>query len=253
MQHPVAIPSNQWQACASRSSSEEGLKFLGDEEGEPRGHQSAGGELTLSVQIRMKMSACWVFVFLVGCRLSHATQPPTHEYSDQLRGVCVPVGGNVTVPCPVFGHGEFSFHLFHGDRRIYNHTCSQCHPGVKLTNSSFVLTGVNSSSFGIYRCEGTVMFPPPLFKRSKRTLVLIQGHQCNKVCKPPESQNCSYHWIWILTLVSTYSITVTIIAIIIWIKLKRTDSQSDYMNTKPKPPRDRKKKRGVQNPIPRHF
>ncbi|TKS66336.1 T-cell-specific surface glycoprotein CD28 [Collichthys lucidus] len=204
------------------------------------------------------MSACWVFVFLVGCRLSHATPSPTSECSDQLRKVCVPVGGNVTVPCPVSDNSESSFNLFHADERIYNHTCSHCHAGVELhtenKSASFKLIGVNSSSFGIYRCEGTVMYPPPLIKRNKRTLVLIEGQQCNKVCRTTKVEpNCGYHWIWILTLVSTYSITITIVAISIWIKLRRTDSQSDYMNTKPKPPRDRKKKRGVQNPIPRHF
>lgn len=39
---------------------------------EPRGHQSAGGKLTLAAQ-EIKMSACWVFMILMGYRLSHAT------------------------------------------------------------------------------------------------------------------------------------------------------------------------------------
>lgn len=99
--------------------------------------------------------------------------------SDQLRSVCVPVGANVTVPCPVSDNSESSFNLFHADERIYNHTCSHCHAGVELhtenKSASFKLIGVNSSSSGIYRCEGTVMYPPPLIKRNKRTLVLIEG------------------------------------------------------------------------------
>ncbi|XP_044043977.1 T-cell-specific surface glycoprotein CD28 isoform X2 [Siniperca chuatsi] len=84
-----------------------------------------------------------------------------------------------------------------------------------------------------------------------------KGHQCkhNKDCSDSRDQNSVFPWIWILVvlLIIIYSIIVTIIAFINWVKLRRTDSQSDYMNTKPRAPRDRKKKRGVQTPIPRHF
>lgn len=39
-------------------------------------------------------------------------------------------------------------------------------------------------------------------------------------------------------------------AAVLQAKMRRVDSQSDYMNTKPRAPR---KKRGVQNPVPRYF
>ncbi|TDG96228.1 hypothetical protein EPR50_G00237660 [Perca flavescens] len=116
-----------------------------------------------------------------------------------------------------------------------------------------MLTGVNANSYGFYRCELIITYLPPLRTKqsTSRILVLVEGHQCQS---PSGDQNNGFLWIWILVLVlfGIYSLIVTIIASIIWVKWRRSDSQSDYMNTKPKATRNRKK-RGFQNPIPRHF
>ncbi|XP_070813974.1 T-cell-specific surface glycoprotein CD28 homolog [Chaetodon trifascialis] len=219
------------------------------------------------------MSACWMFVILMGCRLgpSHSTQPQsTCVCHDQLKTFCVPPGDNVTVSCPKLDANHVIFKLLQDEEMIFNHSyirdkkalnykpphsrvVVELHEDKENISASFRLTGLNASSHGIYRCEGTVIFPPPLRTVSSdwRILVLLEGHQCRIHAKPPE--NCGFHWIWIIALVSIYSIIATIIAIVIWVKLRRTDSQSDYMNTKPQAPRERRKKRGVQNPIPRHF
>ncbi|XP_076579851.1 T-cell-specific surface glycoprotein CD28 [Chaetodon auriga] len=220
------------------------------------------------------MSACWMFVILMGCRLgpSHSTQTPsTCACHDHLETICASPGDTVTVPCPKLDANHVIFKLLQDEEMIYNqsyvrekkalsHKPTHNGVGVELRENkdnssvSFRLTGVNNSSHGIYRCEGTVIYPPPLKTVSSnwRVLVLLEGHQCCRNAKSP-GPNCGFHWIWILILVSIYSIIATIIAVVIWVKLRRTDSQSDYMNTKPKAPRERRKKRGVQNPIPRHF
>ncbi|XP_044043976.1 T-cell-specific surface glycoprotein CD28 isoform X1 [Siniperca chuatsi] len=216
------------------------------------------------------MSACWMFMIFMGYRLSHAAQSQgTCTCKDHLKPVCVPAGGNVTVPCPNLDGEDMAFNLLKDQKVIYNHSKTQeknasnseaveLHEN-QVNNVSFRLIGVNASFHGIYRCEGIVMFPPPYIteRNPLGILVLVEGHQCkhNKDCSDSRDQNSVFPWIWILVvlLIIIYSIIVTIIAFINWVKLRRTDSQSDYMNTKPRAPRDRKKKRGVQTPIPRHF
>lgn len=171
-----------------------------------------------------------------------------------------------------------TFSLFKEEEVIYNHTCirgknaTNCEPpytrvGVELRedtenkSASFKLTGVNAISYGIYRCVAIVNFPPPLRKvpSALRILVRVEGHQCKITDKgsPKDpitdgDQKDGSLWIWIpvLVVLGIYSLIVTIISCVNW---SRLDSQSDYMNTKPKAPRDRKKKRGVQIPVPRHF
>nr|BCK60956.1 T-cell costimulatory receptor CD28 [Sebastiscus marmoratus] len=222
------------------------------------------------------MRACWMFMILLSCRLSHATKEPC--ICKEHKTVCVPAGNDVFVLCPDLTGQEVTFNLFKDEEVIYNHTCfhekltANCKPrhtvlGVELRDT-FMLTGVNASSYGTYRCEVKVMYPPPFLQACSACIhVQVEGHQCklNKDDeksetddKKPETagdQKDGFLWIWILGLVllGVYSLTVTIIAVIIWVKLRGADSQSDYMNTKPKASRDRKKKRGVQIPIPRHF
>ncbi|XP_078100215.1 uncharacterized protein LOC144513028 [Sander vitreus] len=217
------------------------------------------------------MRACWMFMILLSCRLSHSTESPG-ICKNQLNMDCVPVNGNVSVPCPEFEGEDVTFELHKDDKVIYL-TCnpdgnnrSLCKPpytrvGIehhqKKENKSvsFMLTGVNASSYGIYRCDRIITFPPPLttVQSTLWILVLVEGHQCSNP-KRGGDQNNGFLWIWILGLVlfGIYSLTVTIIATIIWVKWRRSDSQSDYMNTKPKETRNCKK-RGFQNPIPRHF
>lgn len=111
--------------------------------------------------------------------------------ADRLNTVLVPVGGHVSVPCPNTSAEEVKFSLFKNTEYIYHHTrisgkntpnhnLSTDIVGVKYDNASsfsFTLTGVNACSYGIYRCEGIVMFPPPLLQLPSdlRILLLIEG------------------------------------------------------------------------------
>lgn len=251
----------------------EELKVLGDE-GKPQGHHSAGGKFTLSVQ-KIKMSACLVFTILMGYRLSHAAESQNIcAGNETLETFNVSAGGNVAVPCPQLTGEHLKFNLLKQQKVIYTHSSHKnnvsksdspyTREDVEMhenkDNKSFRLTGVNNSHHGIYRCEGTVMYPPPLVKAyGSRILVLVEGHQgidC-KNCNVPETVQLSVSlWIWIVVGgLIIYSITVTVIAIISLVKLRRTDSQSDYMNTKPRAPRGHNKKRGAGTHIglPRHF
>ncbi|KAK9523870.1 hypothetical protein VZT92_017755 [Zoarces viviparus] len=222
------------------------------------------------------MRACWVLVVVLSCGLSHATKSQD-VCKDRIKIVCVPAGHDVSVPCPKLTGKDVIFDLYKDDEVIYNHTCIRdkqapnckaryTRAGVELRENtdnesfSFTLTGVNANSYGIYGCEGSAMFPPPFRTTTLWMLMLVEGHQCNfnnddRTPEPSRDRTDGFLWIWILGLVllCIYSVIITIIASIIWVNWRRSDSQSDYMNTKPKAHKDRKKKRGVQIPIPRHF
>ncbi|XP_062270680.1 uncharacterized protein si:dkey-1h24.6 [Scomber scombrus] len=222
---------------------------------------------------KMKMSVCWMFVILLGCRLLHASQSQsTSICKHKLKTVCIPDKHNVSIPCPDMTGEDFGYTLFKDEKVIHNHTCSlgknalncklNTSMGVLLernNSSAFILTGVTAENYGIYRCEGMVTYPPPYINDASalRILVLVQGYQCKVKPAPCEIKHVVHrlHWIWISVVVVTciYSIVVTIIAVLNYIKLRHSDSQSDYMNTKPRAPKDRKRKRGLENPIPRHF
>ncbi|XP_032362650.1 uncharacterized protein si:dkey-1h24.6 [Etheostoma spectabile] len=224
------------------------------------------------------MRACWMFMILLSCSLSRATKSQSIP-KDRLEIVCVPANDNVSVPCPELEGEDVTFKLFKEDKMIYNHTYNaeknnashgkppytrvgvELHQNKENKPDSFMLTGVNASSYGIYRCEYVVTYPPPLktVPSTLRILLLVEGDHCkfNKTYSKPttgEDQKNGFLWVWILALVlfGIYSLIVTIIASIIWVKWRGSDSQSDYMNTKPKATRNRKK-RGFQNPIPRYF
>uniref|UniRef100_A0A3Q3W1Z1 Uncharacterized protein n=1 Tax=Mola mola TaxID=94237 RepID=A0A3Q3W1Z1_MOLML len=205
------------------------------------------------------MNTRWMFMVLLGCRLLHAS----------LSWRSCTCNGNVSVPCPWSHAEQLKFNLLQDGRIIYMHrTCRNggnapdCEPnntrmGVEVQENtenksvSFLLTGVNASSHGIYRCEGIVMFPPPLV--SVPSDLGILGHIYFFLnFRTDGDKNCGFHWIWIIVLLSSYSIVATSGTVFFWVKLRRTDSQSDYMNTIPKPTRERRKKR-VQISIPRHF
>ncbi|XP_041638127.1 T-cell-specific surface glycoprotein CD28-like [Cheilinus undulatus] len=236
---------------------------------------TAGGTLTQSVQ-RFAMTVCWMFLFFLVCRISNAAEAQdTCPSNDKLQPFCICAGQSVSVPCPKLSGEEFKFSLLKDEVEIYNHTCShvnrtpQCEPlhtraGVQLISEgnsslSFMLTGLNASSQGVYRCKGTVRFPPPLCRtKGAVVLVLIKEHLCNikkHLDTEPGDHSRGFPWVWVLVLVpvTVYGIIVSIFALFFWLKLKRTDSQSDYMNTKPRAPRGHRKKRGVQNPTPRYF
>ncbi|XP_056226886.1 T-cell-specific surface glycoprotein CD28 [Seriola aureovittata] len=220
------------------------------------------------------MSVCWMFIILLGCKFSHtALSQSTCNCNEQMKTPCVPVH----VPCPNVTADTVNFNLFKDQEVISYAGCNKFNntlncletikrEGVKLQinqqheSVSFLLTGVTDSSYGTYRCDSTITLPPP-FRKVPSTLriqVIAQGHLCNSNQNSSslyENPSPGFVWIWILViiLVSIYSIIVTIVAFANWVKLRKMDSQSDYMNTKPRAPRERRKKKGVQNPIPRHF
>ncbi|XP_068429385.1 uncharacterized protein si:dkey-1h24.6 [Clinocottus analis] len=224
---------------------------------------------------KIKMRACWMFLMLLSCRLSHATKfQNSCVCKDQIKIVCEPAGGNVPVPCPKVTAEHVIVNLFKDDEVIYNHMsirdkqdpnwkAQYTRAGVELLENtdnksfSFMLTGVNASSYGLYGCEGRKEYPAPMIQSTLWILLLVEGYQCNfhEDDRTPGEQEDGFLWIWILglALLSTYSLIITIIAGIIWVKWWRSDSQSDYMNTKPKAHKDRKRKRGVQISIPRYF
>lgn len=217
---------------------------------------------------------CWMLMILVGCRLSHATPPQSEcACNDRVEHICVPAGHSVIIPCPVLQGEEVNFNLLKDGNVIYNHTCDskemlpnctskstsldvELCENVDNKSVSFKLTRVNISSSAVYRCGLTVMYPPPLKRVPGKVayLVLIEGYQCHRRdTKTKEEPNCGLHWIWIVAVVSVYSLTITVVAVLLWFKLRKTDSQSDYMNTKPRAHRDRRRKGEVKHPIPRHF
>ncbi|XP_060922839.1 T-cell-specific surface glycoprotein CD28 [Limanda limanda] len=245
------------------------------------GHfSSVGGKFTLTLR-EMKTSVGWTFLLLLGCRLSCATHvsPSTCPCDVQLNTICVPGREQVHVPCPNVTADEIIFKLFKEQELIFNVTCMAENNTLKCTSLhtsagvgvenirqesvDFVLTGVTESSYGTYRCEGLVMFPPPLKTVPSAVMMLVKGHPCrfktettkdSSICGDNPSQHLDI-WIWIVMVafLSIYSVTVTVIAIVIWVRMRKEASQSDYMNTKPRGMRDGKKKRGIQKPIPRHF
>lgn len=215
---------------------------------------------------KMKMRACWMFMILLSCRLSQAAK------KQELKMICVPFGGNAPVPCPELNQQHVTFHLFKNEEKIYRQNYHrdgnatwkpptkaevELHENRENKSVNFMLTGVNASSFGLYRCEGTVLHPPPIETMPSTVFILVQveGHQCSLNTKAGGGQTDGLLWIWILGLVvlSIYGVTATIIAGIFWVKWRSSESHSDYMNTKPKAPRDRRKNKWVQNPGPRHF
>ncbi|KAM3585557.1 uncharacterized protein V6R79_020741 [Siganus canaliculatus] len=197
---------------------------------------------------------CWMLMILVGCRLSHANPSQSDcAHSDQVEYVCVPAGHRVAVPCPVLQGEEVKFNLF----KSGNMTSldGELHKNEDNKSVSFMVTAVNSSSSAVYRCVGTVMYPPPLrtVPGDRGYLVLTEGNQCHHKQDQTKEPNSVRHWIWILAVVSVYSFTITVVAAVLSVKLRSTDSQSDYMNTKPRAHRERRRKGEVKHPIPRHF
>lgn len=111
--------------------------------------------------------------------------------ADRLNTVCVPVGGNVSVPCPNSSAEDITFSLFKDGECVHQHTqiSGATTPNQNTSTNpvdveypsanspNFTMTGVNASSHGIYRCEVTIMFPPPVIPlySDPGILVLIEG------------------------------------------------------------------------------
>ncbi|XP_029379277.1 uncharacterized protein LOC115056726 [Echeneis naucrates] len=220
------------------------------------------------------MSLYWMFAILLGNDLFPFTRSQsTCCCNEQLKTIFAPM----RVPCPKPQPSTTMFNLFKDKEVIFNVSCSlkdkslNCPSpsgmeGVSLEidqqnqSVSVVLSKLTDSIHGDYRCELTVIFPPPYRVQSNVTVRVIEGHR-NSSCN--DSGGSSPHtepiprsvWTWIPVVVflSIYSIVITIIAAVNWVKLRRTESQNDYMNTKPRGPRERRKKKWSLNPIPRHF
>lgn len=184
-----------------------------------------------------------------------------------LKTVCVPAGDNVLVPCPDSTREDMKYDVYRNNEIIFTYNYNRGSNGsmsgplfvrvgmkpyqnAKDTLVGFMLTRVNISSRGIYRCEGTVTYPPPLLPLPSQQwiLVLIEGkysyhqgsiynltvhqvqstlnqcflvgHQCNLTCNNAtisEDQDGGFHWKWILALVVLYSIIATICATYYWV------------------------------------
>ncbi|KAM8904111.1 T-cell-specific surface glycoprotein CD28 isoform 2-T2 [Spinachia spinachia] len=185
-------------------------------------------------------------------------RPPATQHGlwDQIKTVCVPVGVEVSVPCPNSTGQEVIFNLYKDDEEICEHVCNKAGMKQGKDDKSFTLTVVNASSNGMYGCQRTVTYPPPLTKSTLWIIVHVEGHQCNVQEGPSTAEaRDRFLWIWILGLVllCSYSLIITIIASIVWVKWRSLNCQNDYMNTKPKANKDRRKKMGVQIPSLRHF
>ncbi|XP_015244423.1 PREDICTED: T-cell-specific surface glycoprotein CD28-like [Cyprinodon variegatus] len=128
--------------------------------------------------------------------------------------------------------------------------------------TGFIIKLEGNIEQAVYTCKVEKSYPPPFVtSEGKSVVVLEEGQGCaNKTgtCKKDDSEPRTPQrpiWIWILVvaLLCTYSLAVTIAALVIWHKMQDADSQNDYINTKPKAPPNRRKKRGIQHPIPKHF
>ncbi|XP_026216966.1 T-cell-specific surface glycoprotein CD28-like [Anabas testudineus] len=218
----------------------------------------------------MKMSVCWMLMVLLGCRLSHASQPQSSCHcpcNEELRNTSE-LHREVLVPCPNVTANEMAFSLIKDETMISNIRCNRENKTFNCTPSQGVIVHQNTqdglvsfiltdSSQGLYRCKGEVLFPPPYREvpSEVRIRIFVKGLRCECNKEAEKGSNSGVLWIWIMVVVVLiiYSLTVTITAFLIWIKLRRTDSQSDYMNTKPRAPRERKKRKGVQYPVARYI
>ncbi|KAM7375117.1 hypothetical protein PAMA_014278 [Pampus argenteus] len=181
------------------------------------------------------MSVCWVFMILLGCRLSHAS--PSESLSPcnyQLKTMHVLAGHNVSLPCPKLKGELMNFRLFKDDEEINLNASTSVRELKHNGSTSFILSGVNASSRGIYRCEGRVTFPPPSLKNNLMILLLIEGHQCNySETKTVEHQVVGLHWIWISVIVvlCIYSIVITVIALVNHVSMQRSFLMNSWIIT----------------------
>ncbi|XP_003441012.1 uncharacterized protein LOC100699099 [Oreochromis niloticus] len=218
------------------------------------------------------MRISWMFMCLLVCKSSHGAQDQSDSKCD-WSGLTIhdSANNNVTVTCPLTqpNDEEISFYFLKDEDVIHNHTCKQktnC-TGMKWdavelhTNGShwFFTLKSGHNIRGLYRCNITKTYPPPLMKRCGKFLLVkecphapLNPTRNPTGVAPNTCQEFLWIWIMVIAIVSIYGVTVTIIALFNWLKLKNTENQSDYMNTKPRAPRDRKKKKGLQN-IQRHF
>lgn len=135
---------------------------------------------------------------LVHNTMTYSPPPPA-----TVKTVCVPERDNVLVPCPDLTAEDIKYNVYRDNEVVYtyeyNHKNNEStsvrvgmepYKNAKDIPVGFMLTRVNTSSLGIYRCEGIVKYPPPLLQLQSQQwiLVLIAGKY-------------SYHWDSIYNLV----------------------------------------------------
>ncbi|XP_013855015.1 uncharacterized protein LOC106510835 [Austrofundulus limnaeus] len=226
------------------------------------------------------MGVCWMLMILLSCMLPHASLHQSPK--DTLRVCSLPQNPDleircqnaqshqpVFIPCPNVSIEVGKFQLFKNQTilcqlgtnnlMVCNQTKIKVQPCKSESNQivGFNLFGPEiARDQAIYRCNAIIHFPPPyvLKQSNERIIIFTEDHcSCNKDKGPvEESQGLLWVWIAAVSLLSTYGLAITIVASINWLKMKEAENQNDYMNTKPKAPRNRKKK-GLQTPIPRHF
>lgn len=207
-----------------------------------------------------------MFIILLGYKFLHTAQ-------SQTTCPCSEQPNPVSVPCPdKSGYQKLTIKLYKDNEEIFRISCDQGNgthdcPAPRSRgalryvdkDNAFIITELTGSAYGIYYCEIIKTFPPPLITvPSTLKIQTLEGRICkSNQTSTTHSDNPSHGFVWIWTvavvLLIIYSITVTIIALINWVKLRKTDSHSDYMNTKPRALRERRKKKGVKNPVPRYL
>ncbi|XP_076021559.1 uncharacterized protein LOC143012360 [Genypterus blacodes] len=219
-----------------------------------------------------RMRVCWMLLVLLGCRFSHANQALSSSCNDELQTVRAVSGDSASVPCPLSVDAvDVTFDLLRGTEVISKHKCvlTGGRPSCSLKNAtgrpdaelqqnsdnatlSFALAALSVGHSAIYRCEATITFPPPhiTLRNSSSVLLLVEGPQCEQ--GEPGAVEGRTHWAWIVGLValSIYCVIVTFIAFMCRRRIRRIECQSDYMNTKPRAPRGRRKGTVLQ---PLHF
>lgn len=98
---------------------------------------------------------------------------------------------NVTVTCPLIlpKDEEISFYLMKNKTMIYNHTCKQNCTGMKWDavelhkNGShwFFTVKLGHNIRGLYRCNITRTYPPPLTKKDGDPVLVIGKRVLKKV------------------------------------------------------------------------
>lgn len=117
----------------------------------------------------------------------------TFSSTDELQAVCKHDPATIYVPCPTLVGEDLTFALRSDEKVIHTQKCNynkmtvDCEPNPTAdlmlrevnTSVSFVLTGEMAKNGGLYRCEGTVTFPPPLKTETSAVgiLVHVEGKQ----------------------------------------------------------------------------
>lgn len=97
----------------------------------------------------------------------------------------------MSISCPNISGQDFGFTLYKDGEVICNYLYNFGSPTTNCTmnmsmdvrlkrgnnSSTFILNGVTAAQYGIYRCEGNVMYPPPYVSdyTALGKLVLVDG------------------------------------------------------------------------------